>query len=72
MIGVVLGLPGGIGVLYVLSIALASEYELKLTQGVLTYSVSILVMIGVSLVVSWAVAGKNKNIDMVEALKGAE
>lgn len=72
MIGVVLGLPGGIGVLYVLITALASEYELKLTLGVLTYSVSILVTIGVSLVVSWAVAGKNKNIDMVEALKGAE
>lgn len=72
MIGVVLGLPGGIGVLYVLIIALASEYELKLTLGVLTYAVSILVTIGVSLVVSWAVAGKNKNIDMVEALKGAE
>lgn len=72
MIGVVLGLPGGIGVLYVLIITLASEYELKLTLGVLTYSVSILVTIGVSLVVSWAVAGKNKNIDMVEALKGAE
>lgn len=72
MIGVLLGLPGGIGVLYVLIIALASEYELKLTLGVLTYSVSILVTIGVSLVVSWVVAGKNKNIDMVEALKGAE
>lgn len=72
IIGVVIGLPGGIGVLYVLIISLASEYELKLTLGVLTYAVSILVTVGVSLVVSWAVAGKNKNIDMVEALKGAE
>lgn len=67
--GVLIGLPAGVGVLYVLIVSLASEYELKLTLGVLTYSVSILLTFGVSLAVGWMVAGKNKQIDMVEALK---
>ena len=52
--------------------ALAGEYEMKLMLGPLTYSVSILVTFGVSLLVGWMVARKNKKIDMVEALKSAE
>ncbi|MBQ8626622.1 MAG: ABC transporter permease [Agathobacter sp.] len=72
IIGVMIGLPAGVGVLKLLIISLMTEYELKLTLGVLTYSVSILVTFGVSLVVGWFVARKNKKIDMVEALKGAE
>ena len=51
---------------------LAGEYELQATLGVLTYSVSILLTFGVSLIVGVFVARKNKKIDMVEALKGAE
>ena len=72
VLGVLLGLPLGVGVLYILITALVSEYELSLTLGVLTYSVSILVTFGVSLIVGWMVARKNKHIDMVEALKGRE
>lgn len=72
IIGVMIGLPAGLGVLYMLIISLASEYELKLTLGPLTFCVSILVTFGVSLVVGWMVARKNRKIDMVEALKGAE
>ena len=72
IIGVLIGLPGGVGVLHVLITSLVSEYELKLTLGVLTYSVSILLTFGVSLAVGLMVARKNKKIDMVEALKGAE
>ncbi len=72
VIGVVIGLPAGVGVLHILITSLVSEYELSLTLGVLTYSVSILLTFGVSLVVGWMVAKKNKKIDMVEALKGAE
>lgn len=72
VLGVLLGLPMGVGVLYVLIIALAGEFELSLTLGVLTYSVSILVTFGVSLIVGWMVARKNRHIDMVEALKGRE
>lgn len=72
LLGVMIGLPGGVGVLYILITSLVSEYELKLTLGALTYSVSILVTFGVSLVVGWMVARKNRKIDMVEALKGRE
>lgn len=72
LIGVVLGLPGGVGVLYVLVTALAGEYELSLILGPATYVVSIALAFGVSLLVGWMVAGKNRKIDMVEALKGAE
>lgn len=72
VVGVLLGLPAGVGVLYGLLISLGSEYELKLVVGALTYAVSILVTFGVSLVVGLFVARKNKKIDMVEALKGAE
>ena len=69
VIGVILGLPAGVGTLQWLLTALASEYELKLMLGPLTYGVSILLTFGVSLLVGWAVARKNRKIDMVEALK---
>lgn len=72
VIGVVIGLAAGEGVLYMLITSLASEYELKLTIGILTFVVSILLTFGVSLVVGLMVSRKNKKIDMVEALKGAE
>ena len=72
LIGVAVGLPGGIGVLQVLLATLATEYELKLRLGPLTYCVSILVTFGVSLLVGVLVARKNRKIDMVEALKAAE
>lgn len=72
IIGMIIGLPVGVGVLDFLMRALASEYELKTTVGALTYTVSIVLMLGVSLAVSFFVARKNRKIDMVEALKGAE
>lgn len=72
VIGVVLGLPAGLGTLQWMLSALASEYEMKLMLGPLTYAVSILLTFGVSLLVGWMVARKNKRIDMVEALKNAE
>ena len=72
VIGVLLGLVGGYGVLYVLVTALVSEYELSITIGWMTYVVSIALTFGVSLLVGLMVARKNKKIDMVEALKGAE
>lgn len=70
--GIIIGLPAGVGVLYLLITLLASEYELKLAIGALTYCVSILLTFGVSMIVSLFVARKNKKINMVEALKGAE
>lgn len=60
------------GVLKLLLVMLATEYELKLLVGPLTYAISMLVTFGVSLVVGFFVARKNKKIDMVEALKGRE
>ena len=59
-------------VLSVLLVPLKGEYEMKLMLGPLTYSVSILLTFGVSLLVGWMVARKNRKIDMVEALKNAE
>lgn len=72
VIGAALGLPGGVGVLYILVKALVSEYELSLALGPVTYIVSIALTFGVSLLVGLMVSRKNKKIDMVEALKGAE
>lgn len=72
VIGVIIGLPAGLGTLEWMLSALASEYEMKLMLGPLTYTVSVLLTFGVSLFVGWLVARKNKKIDMVEALKGAE
>lgn len=72
VLGVVIGLPAGVGVLQWLLTALAGEYELSLMLGPLTYGVSVLLTFGVSLAVGLMVARKNKKIDMVEALKGAE
>lgn len=72
VIGVLIGIPAGVGVLHVLVTALVSEYELSLTLGWMTYVVSIVLTFGVSLLVGLMVARKNKKIDMVEALKGAE
>lgn len=67
-VGIFLGLFGGYGVLYVLVQALASEYELYVTIQPLSYGISILLTFGVSLFVGLMVAGKNKKINMVEAM----
>ena len=50
----------------------AKEMIDKVGLGPLTYIVSILLTFGVSLLVGWMVARKNRKIDMVEALKNAE
>ena len=72
VIGVALGIPCGIGLLDYLLRALAGEYEMKLALGFASIAITILLTIGMSLAVSFAIAKKNKKIDMVEALKGAE
>ncbi|MBR1891246.1 MAG: FtsX-like permease family protein [Clostridia bacterium] len=72
VVGVAIGLFAGIGVLNVLMIMLASEYEMQVVLGPITYVVSILLTFGVSLIVGLMVSAKNKKINMVEALKGAE
>ena len=72
ILGILIGLPAGIGVLQYLLDALASEYEMKLTLGPATYLVSILLTLGVSLGVGVMVARKHRRIDMVAALKTQE
>lgn len=72
VVGILLGLPAGMGVLLLLIKTLAAEYELKMTLGALTYCVSILLTFTVLLAVGLLIAHKNKKIDMVEALKGTE
>ena len=72
VIGVLIGIPAGVVVLHVLITALVSEYELSLSLGWMTYVISIALTFGVSLLVGFMVSRKNRKIDMVEALKGAE
>jgi putative ABC transport system permease protein len=72
VLGILIGIPAGIGILQYLLTALASEYELKLVLGLPTWLVSILLTFGVSLAVGLMVARKNRHIDMVAALKTAE
>ncbi len=72
ILGILIGIPAGIGVLKYLLEALASEYEMKLAIKPLTYILSTLLTFGVSLIVGLMVAKKNKHIDMVAALKTEE
>lgn len=72
VLGLLIGIPAGVGVLKFLIVALASEYELSITVGVLTYAVSILLTFGVSLIVGLMVSKRTRKINMVEALKNAE
>jgi len=72
VLGILIGLPAGVGVLKYLLDALASEYEMKLALGPATYLISILLTFLVSLFVGLMVARKNRNIDMVAALKTEE
>jgi putative ABC transport system permease protein len=72
VLGIIIGLPLGAAILKLLLVAMASEYELKMVIGVVAYLVSVLLTFGVSFVVSLFVSLKNKKINMVEALKGAE
>ena len=72
VLGILIGLPAGVGVLQYLLTALASEYEMKLTLGPATYLISIMLTFGVSLAVGLMVSRKNRSIDMVAALKTEE
>ena len=67
--GMVVGLPLGIFTLDYLIKALASEYEMNLVLGPLTFISGIVITLGVSLFVGFMIARKNKKINMVESLK---
>lgn len=72
IVGIILGIPLGAWALSYLLKTLASEYEMKMAIGALSYIVTAVITVGMSFLVSLLVARKNKKIDMVEALKGQE
>lgn len=72
VVGIIIGLPLSALTLTYMMKELASEYEMRVVMGPTTFIVSILATLAVSLLVSLLVSKKNKKIDMVEALKGAE
>ncbi len=72
VIGIIIGMPIGKFMLEYLLNALASEYEMIVNISSYSYIICILLNVGVSIFVSLLVSRKNKNIDMVEALKSNE
>ena len=72
LLGVMIGIPCGYLTLKVMLDALCSEYEMRAVIALATYLFSIALTVGMSLLVSAMVSRKNRKIDMVEALKGAE
>ena len=72
IIGLILGYPAGVLSTLILLKALASEYEVKIIFGIMTLIIPLLLVLLVSLFVSFLVAKKNKKIDMVASLKVGE
>ncbi len=72
VVGIIIGIPLAFCVLDYLLKALASEYEMRMHISIASILISVALTIGMSMFVSLMVARKNKKIDMVEALKGAE
>lgn len=72
IIGIIAGLPIGVLILNILIVLLAGSYEMDTYVSIWSYLITIMLTFGVSMLISFFVAKKNKKIDMVEALKGAE
>ena len=72
VVGTVLGIPVGIWALKILMKMLAGEYELEVLVGPSSILMATALNLGVSILVGWMIARKNRHIDMVEALKGTE
>lgn len=70
--GFALGFPTGILLTKILMKALASEYEMMLIFGWMTFVIPFILIFGVSFLVSFMISQKNKKINMVEALKAPE
>ncbi len=71
-VGAVTGTPVGYVVLSYLMKLLAAEYEMKPVVTLKSYIMAIVLIFGVSLLVSYMLSRKNAKIDMVEALKCSE
>ena len=72
VIGILIGIPLGALTLSYMLKTLASEYEMQMSVGALSYVFTVLLTVGMSFAVSLMVARKNRKIDMVEALKVQE
>ncbi len=70
--GIIIGIPCGYLLLKNVMTELATEYELSIYISAATYIFTFVLTFGVSLLVSLLISGKNKKIDMVEAMKGIE
>lgn len=72
IIGIIISIPLSYVILKVVFQKLGSEYEMEAVPGILTYLTSILITFFVSILVGQFVFRKNKDIQMVEALKECE
>ena len=68
----IIGIPLGVLTLSYMLDAMAGEYEMMAVVSPFTYAIGVVLTLGMSLLVSLLVARKNRRIDMVESLKGAE
>ena len=72
IVGIIIGVPTGVFLLKYMIEKLASEYEMKPTVNILTYILTIWLIILLSFVISLFISKKSKKIDMVESLKGID
>ncbi len=70
--GTLLGIPAGTWALNYLMNLLAGEYEMETMVGAVSILPATALNLGVAVIVGWMISGKNRSINMVEALKGAE
>ena len=72
MAGTLLGIPAGIWALTYLMDLLAAEYEMETTVGPVSILLATALNLGTAVAVGLMIAGKNRRINMVEALKGTD
>ena len=70
--GTLLGIPAGSWALKALMNMLAGEYEMEAVIGPGSLLPAAALNLGTAMIVGWMIARKNRSINMVEALKGAE
>ncbi len=70
--GTLIGIPAGIWALNYLMNMLAGEYEMETMVGPVSILSATALNLGVAMLVGRMIARKNRKINMVEALKGAE
>ena len=70
--GTLLGIPAGSWALRALMDMLAGEYEMEAVIGPGSLLPAAALNLGTAVIVGWMIARKNRSINMVEALKGAE